>query len=86
MCVLFLDVGHLKKYQVLYDFKNDDSNYDSLELEEGDIICIVGGEENGWFLAQMGFSKGLVPATYVHLLENQDGKTTHLPYYIFFLW
>ncbi|CAC5415285.1 unnamed protein product [Mytilus coruscus] len=61
---------HWKKYEVLYDFKNEDCKY--LELMEGDIIFVVGGEENGWFLAQIGYENGLVPATYVHLLENQD--------------
>ncbi|XP_063436107.1 reticulocyte-binding protein homolog 2a-like [Mytilus trossulus] len=59
--------SYLQKFKVLYDYVGDD-----IEIAEGDIVVIVGVENNGWVLAQIGHEKGFVPATYVQLLENQD--------------
>lgn len=43
-------------------------------MVEGDIVLTVGVAHNGWIFAQIGHEKGRIPASYLQLLENQDGN------------
>ena len=40
-------------------------DYGELALKEGDMVIVLGDENNGHYLAEVGGKKGLVPTNYV---------------------
>ena len=56
----------------LYAF--EPTEIDELRLSEGDVVVVLGRQEDQWWLVQKNELVGLIPSTYVAIRETVSGN------------
>lgn len=66
------DVSRIRRCRVAFSYKQD--HEDELNLNVGDVIEVVGEEEEGWWRGHLNGKEGVFPSNFVVELENTGSK------------
>lgn len=57
------DISRIRKCRVIYSYKQD--HEDELNLNKGDIVDLIGEEEEGWWRGLLDGKEGVFPSNFV---------------------
>ena len=67
-----------KKAKVTFGYESQDQ--DELTLKLGDIVHVLGKEEPGWWIGQLGGKTGVFPSNFVEIItDNNVAKPNDTP-------
>lgn len=67
------DVTRIRKCRVIFSYNQD--HEDELNLKVGDIIDIIGEEEEGWWRGILNGKEGVFPSNFVEEIQINNTKT-----------
>lgn len=66
------DVSRIRRCRVAFSYKQD--HEDELNLHVGDIIEVLGEEEEGWWRGVLNGKEGVFPSNFVVEIKNSGSK------------
>lgn len=66
------DVSRIRRCRVAFSYKQD--HEDELNLNVGDVIEVLGEEEEGWWRGILNGKEGVFPSNFVVEIENASSK------------
>lgn len=65
------DVSKIRQCRVIFSYKQE--NRDELNLNVGDVITILGEEEEGWWRGTINGNEGVFPSNFVEEIKSKPG-------------
>ncbi|KAB0800923.1 hypothetical protein PPYR_05277 [Photinus pyralis] len=70
------DVTRIRQCRVVFSYKQE--NQDELNLSIGDVITILGEEEEGWWRGTLNGREGVFPSNFVEEIKSKPGSKEDL--------
>ncbi|KAK5649179.1 hypothetical protein RI129_000208 [Pyrocoelia pectoralis] len=70
------DVARIRQCRVVFSYKQE--NQDELNLSIGDVITILGEEEEGWWRGVLNGKEGVFPSNFVEEIKSKPGSREDL--------